>query len=250
MVNGYYEMQDVTTYLAKGIEPNNKVVQRLSGKRIELLNNSIKILENMRNNWQINMSRDMDDFINLADKNLRELKGVIFVDDPMIEEYEGSPLGMFFVIEKRDIPHYNQRWGINIQDEGKYIAISPYELEEFYKRHRYDFAYYRGNLKILSELTFLHEVGHLAASVSPSKYNKYRDICESQANWFAALFLDFNDKYLLGEKTKFQPPEYQDFFTDPRYMPGRIYINPVNGSTIDEYTYDKKVDNMLKNILN
>lgn len=35
MVNGYYEMQDVPTYLAKGIEPNNKVVQRLSGKRIE-----------------------------------------------------------------------------------------------------------------------------------------------------------------------------------------------------------------------
>lgn len=248
MVNGNYVNGDVEIFYAKSTQPNHKVCMHITSKHIELLNNSIRNLVNLKMEYWIGSTMDMDAFLCCAEKNLSELEGIVFVDDPAMEERETSKLGMFFEVDHNNISHYNKRWGINITSEGKYIALSPNEINNFYDTNKMSFKPYRGTLNIISELVFLHEVGHLATSVTDNIYRQHRTECESQANWFASLNLDFTKKYLLGEKTKFQPPEYQDYFTNPRLMPGQVFVNPCNGTIIDVKLYDKKVYDMIQKL--
>lgn len=72
--------------------------------------------------------------------------------------------------------------------------------------------------KKITKLTFLHELGHMAFTGSNRTAKRESD--ESAANWFASIGLDVVEKYRIYLKTRMQPVEYQNFFTNTALLPG------------------------------
>ncbi|MBP3201796.1 MAG: hypothetical protein J6M39_09140 [Lachnospiraceae bacterium] len=181
--------------------------------------------------------------------NMHTLNGIIFLDDEFIlkgiECYiKVDELGLYICIDNESTLEYFKR-KYNISDVdfkiGKYVIIAPKHLEAFTKKYLKKYVTYKNETYILAckkrndllvdyedfcnemckkitKLTFLHELGHMAFTGSNRTAKRESD--ESAANWFASIGLDVVEKYRIYLKTRMQPVEYQNFFTNTALLPG------------------------------